>query len=269
LKLGISTYSFPWSIGVSGSPPPHPMTTGDLISYAARKKISHLQLADNFPLHQLSETELDHIEGLAVENNIQLEVGMRGLAFDHVLSYLRLAERFHSPFIRVVIDGPGFEPGRDAVISTILKLLPFLDRAGVVLAIENHDRFAADLLKQIIRRTSLNLVGICLDTVKYLGANEGFGQILPVLLPYTINLHIKDFTIQRVPDKMGFLVKGAPAGDGMLALPDLLGELELYGKCISATLEIWMEAERSIEETVAKEKQWVDRSLDYLKKYIA
>jgi sugar phosphate isomerase/epimerase len=245
------------------------MTAGELISYAVRKKISRLQFADNFPLHELSEKELDHLAGLAVENNIQLEVGMRGLEFDHTLSYLRLAEKFDSPFIRVVTDGPGFEPDRDAVIDTIVRLLPFLDKSGIVLAIENHDRFAADTLKQIIRRTSLNLVGICLDTVNSIGANEGLGQILPVLLPYTINLHIKDFAIQRVPDKMGFLVKGTPAGEGMLEIPGLLNEVRAYGKCLSATLEIWMDQEGTIEETVAKEKKWVERSLDYLKKYIA
>lgn len=269
MKLGISTYSFPWSIGISGSLPPHPMTAEELISYAARKKISRLQIADNLPLHALPAMELDHIAGLAAENDIQLEVGMCGLEFDHVLSYLRLAERFHSPFIRVVIDGPGFEPARDAVIDTILKLLPLLDKAGIVLAIENHDRFAAGTLEQIIQRTSPDLIGICLDTVNSIGANEGFGQILPILLPYTVNLHVKDFTIQRVADKMGFLVRGVPAGDGMLAIPDLLKEMKAYGKCLSATLEIWMEPERTIAETVAKEKQWVDSSLDYLKKYIA
>ncbi len=245
------------------------MTTGELISYAAGKKVKHLQFADNLPLHRLPEMELGLMEGLAAENGIQIEVGLRGLTFDHVLLYLRLAERFHSPFIRAVIDGPGFEPDADTVVDTILKLLPFLDKAGIVLAIENHDRFAAATVEQIIRRTSPGLVGICLDTANSIGANEGFGQILPVLLPYTINLHIKDFTIQRVPDKMGFLVKGAPAGDGMLAIPDLLQEVKAHGKCISATLEIWMEPQKTIEETIFKEKQWVDRSLDYLKKYIA
>jgi len=245
------------------------MTAGELVGYAVRKKISHLQFGDNLPLHRLPETALGHLRDSAAENNIQIEVGMRGLTFDHALSYLRLAEKFHSPFIRVVIDGPGFEPSPDAVMDTILKLLPFLEKAGIVLAIENHDRFTAGMLKQIVLRTSPDLVGICLDTVNSIGANEGFGQILPVLLPYTINLHIKDFTIQRVADKMGFLVKGAPAGEGMLEIPGLLKEVEANRKCLSATLEIWMEPEKTIEETVAKEKRWVNRSLDYLKKHIA
>ena len=269
MKLGISTYSFPWAIGIPGFLPKYPMTAEALINYAARKKISHVQFADNFPLHRLTDKALGHLKGLADNNSIKLEAGTRRLTFDHILSHLAIARKLESPFIRVVIDDQEFAPDTDTIIETILKLLPYLKEAGVILAIENHDRLGAGILEKIVLRTSTEFVGICLDTVNSVGANEGLSQILPILLPYTVNLHIKDFVIQRVPDKMGFVVKGAQAGKGMLAIPELLEKVNASGKCRSATLEIWMEREKTMEATIAKEKQWVESSIDYLKKYIA
>lgn len=269
LKLGISTYSFPWAIGVAGFLPRHPMTAEALINYAVRKKISHVQFADNFPLHLLDDKELDHLKDLADNNHIQLETGTRRLTVDHILSYLAIARKLQSPFMRVVIDDQEFKPGADTIIDTILELLPYLKEAGVILAIENHDRLGAAILEEIVLRTSTELVGICLDTVNSVGANEGLGQILPILLPYTVNLHVKDFVVERVPDKMGFVVRGTPAGGGMLAIPELLESVKVFRKCRSATLEIWMDREKTIEETIAKEEQWVESSIDYLIKYIA
>ncbi|MEP6950378.1 MAG: TIM barrel protein, partial [Ginsengibacter sp.] len=134
--------------------------------------------------------------------------------------------------------------------------------------IENHDRFKAKDLEFIVQKTSTEYVGICLDTCNSLGAGEGIHEILPVLLPYTVNLHIKDFTIERVSHKMGFKVFGTPAGDGMLNIPWLLNEVSKYKKCKTATLELWMEEEKDIDTTIAKEKEWVEKSINYLKKYI-
>ena len=53
-----------------------------------------------------------------------------------------------------------------------------------------------------------------------MGAGEGFETVSEILLPYTINLHLKDFTIRRVSHKMGMIIEGTPAGKGMLNIPE-------------------------------------------------
>jgi len=98
-----------------------------------------------------------------------------------------------------------------------------------------------------------------------MGAGEGFETVSDILLPYTINLHIKDFTIRRVSHKMGIIIEGAPAGKGLLNIRDILSRASETGICKSAILELWTPPEKSIEETIIKEEKWAEESIQYLK----
>ena len=94
----------------------------------------------------------------------------------------------------------------------IREVLPAYREAGIRLAIENHDRFRAHELVAIIAATDADYVGICLDTANSLGADEGIWEVARTLAPHTLNLHVKDYRIERLDHQMGFTVRGAPAG---------------------------------------------------------
>jgi len=81
----------------------------------------------------------------------------------------------------------------------------------------------------------------------------------------TVNLHIKDFVIARVPHLMGFTVEGRPAGAGLLDVPRLLEQLALSRRCETAVLELWTPPETDLVRSVAKEAAWAAQSLAYLK----
>jgi L-ribulose-5-phosphate 3-epimerase UlaE len=101
-----------------------------------------------------------------------------------------------------------------------------------------------------------------------MGAGEGFETVSEILLPYTINLHVKDFVIYRVSHKMGFVIEGRPAGKGMLNIRKTIENLSSMKKCNSAILELWTPPEPGIEETVIKEDKWAAESISYLKTII-
>ena len=101
-----------------------------------------------------------------------------------------------------------------------------------------------------------------------MGAGEGFETVSEILAPYTINLHVKDFTIHRVSHKMGFVIDGRPAGKGMLDIPGLVSHISSYGRCYSAILELWTPPAESIEATIKKEESWAEESIQYLKSLI-
>ena len=106
---------------------------------------------------------------------------------------------------------------------------------------------------------------MCLDTANSLGAGEGLGEVLAVLGSYTINLHIKDFIVKRLNHKMGFRISGCVAGTGIVDIPSLIGEISKHGRCHTAILEFWSDPESTIEETIEKETQGVEKSIEYLK----
>jgi 3-oxoisoapionate decarboxylase len=134
-----------------------------------------------------------------------------------------------------------------------------------VLGIENHDRLRATELEFLMETLDSPHVGICLDCVNSLGAGEGLDHVAKHLSPYTVNLHIKDFTIQRAVHSMGFTVTGAPAGKGMTNIPALLETLGHFQRCQSAVLEQWVPFQGDLTRTIKLEERWAEESLSYLK----
>jgi 3-oxoisoapionate decarboxylase len=267
--LGISTYTFPWAIVNAANNGSYEIEALQLVNYAATNKIGFVQFGDNLPLHQLSQHYLEKIKSLADKKGIKLETGTRRLTVKNIERYIDMATYLGSPFLRMVIDDNNYHPATGDVIKIIKKILPLLKKNNILLAIENHDRFPATELKKIILKTDAEWVGVCLDTANSLGAGEGINEVLQQLAPYTVNLHIKDILIKRVPHKMGFTVEGVAAGDGVIDILAIIQELKQSGKCKTATLEVWSNPAATIEETLAKEKKMVQKSIQYLKKIIA
>lgn len=264
MVLGISSFTYGWSIGVNGGPPF--LNEQDLISLTVEFGLRCLQLGDNLPLHTLSSTRLLELKKSAQHNNIRLEVGARKLTEDHLKQYINIASALKAPLLRFVVDDGKYEPDIGTIISILKNALPDLKKNEIILGIENHDRLKAKELNYIMESISESQIGICLDSVNSIGAGEGIEWVADVLAPYTVNLHIKDFNIRRYPHNMGFTVTGAPAGKGMLDLPMVMEKLSKHNRCQSAILEQWVIPETLPAETIEKEKKWAAEGIQFLKK---
>jgi len=270
MRLGISSYTYVWSVGVPGFPQPtRPLTAPQLIDRAAELGVRVVQIADNLPLDRLSSAEIDSLRKLADEHDVSIEVGTCGIEPEHLRTYLKLAERLGSPIVRLVIDTASSHPSEYEIVTTLRGVLSDFDRAGVTLAIENHDRIPAATLAEIIVRCGSPHLGICLDTANSLACGEDFLTVLCTLHKNAVNLHVKDFQVKRLPHKKGFIVEGCPAGAGLLDIPSLLEEVHDWPRKVSAAiLELWPAPEATIEESIAKEEAWARQSIHYLRQWI-
>jgi sugar phosphate isomerase/epimerase len=268
MELGISSYTYTWAAGVQGSMPKKPLTHTDLIDKAALQGVKLVQIADNIPLETLKPGQIEDLKKYAAEKNVSIEMGGRGLTPGHTLKCLETAQKLNSSILRMVIDSLRFEPDTNTIISILKDLLPELKSRKIRLALENHDRLKARDFAKIIEATGSNMVGICLDSVNSMGAGEGFESVFDTLIPYTINLHIKDFKIFRGSHKMGFIIEGRPAGQGMLDIPQLIERVEDTGLCHSAILELWTPPAETINKTIIKEDEWAVTSINYLKSVV-
>ena len=267
MVLGISSFTYGWAVGVPGNMPAKPWTELTLLEQTIHFGLHTLQLGDNLPLHTLSKKRLDTLKMQAEHHHIRVEIGARKLTRENLRAYLKLAEYLNAPLLRFVIDDTRYTPPIEEVKKMVKEFVPELERTKMKLGIENHDRFKAKELAALIEEIGSSSVGICLDCVNSMGAGEGLEFVAGILAPYTINLHIKDFTIQRLPHKMGFTVTGTEAGKGMTNLPWLLDVLSPYNRCASAVLEQWTPPEDSIEETLVKENNWAHAGVEYLKTF--
>jgi 3-oxoisoapionate decarboxylase len=266
MRLGISSFAYAWAIGVPG----YGGAGMDVLAFLRRccaHGVKLVQIADNLPVHQLGNQGFDDLISLERELGISVQLGMRGCAPDFLLRYLGFCERLRAPLLRVVIDSKQDKPDPHEAARRFRLVARDFERSGVVIAIENHDRFKARELRQVIEESESGAIGSCIDSVNSFGAAEGTETVLSALGPSALCLHIKDFAIDRLPHNMGFTIRGVPAGKGLLDLPAVIADLASCGREPDAFLELWPPLEGTIEETVAKEELWVGESLDYLSSF--
>jgi hypothetical protein len=67
---------------------------------------------------------------------------------------------------------------------------------------------------------------------------------------------------------MGFVVTGAPAGEGHLDVPWLLRELCATGRPFNAIIETWPPFGPTLDATIALEHAWVESSVRNLRAWI-
>jgi sugar phosphate isomerase/epimerase len=244
------------------------MTAERLLDKAAEREVRVVQFADNLPLDRLSGPERSALRRCAEALQLDIELGTRGIVPEHLIDYLRLAQEFGSPLVRIVTDTDEYHPSPDDVVVALRGVMPAFERAGVTLAIENHDRFRGAILAEILNRVDSPRVGICLDTANSIGCLENLESLLSAVGDRVVNVHLKDYQIARLPHLKGFMVEGRPAGRGQLDIPWLLAELRTRARDPNAIVELWPPPEPSIAESVAKEENWATESIHYLRQWI-
>jgi sugar phosphate isomerase/epimerase len=268
MKLGITSWSVPWSVGVQGYPkPPRPLGAMGLLEKAFEANVSVVQIADNLPLHELEDAELDRLREAACAQALTLEVGTRGVDPTHLQRYVAIAKRVGASVIRTVFSGSLCSPQQLAAAEGSLReILPVLEGQRVTLALENNEAFSASQFAGIIERIASPFVGICLDTANSLGRPETLQTVVENLAEYAVMLHAKDYDIRRIDTRMGFSVVGTPAGAGRVDFDWVFAELERRGRTeISVIVEHWPPFAGTIEETIRIEKEWLSQSVQFLR----
>ena len=261
MKLGIGTYTYGWAFAAH----PSSLTLAGLLDRACALGAAVVQIADNAQPDQLSTAALADLRRRAADSGLELELGGRGLTQANLDRFIELASLLGGRLLRFVIDAGDYRPEPPEIASRLRAALPRLRDRGVTLALENHDRFRAAEFVQIVQTVADPCVGICLDTVNSFGALEGPEVVVATMAPFTVNLHLKDFTIRRVPHQMGFVVEGTPAGEGRLDIPGTLAALAPHNRCRTAILELWTPPAATVSETLRQEEQWAERSMANLR----
>jgi len=168
--------------------------------------------------------------------------------------------------LRVRFEAHRVELDRQAQVAKarwIREVLPEFEAQGVTLGLENYEKHSCRDLAALVRRLESSHVGICLDTVNSLGALETPEVVVETLAPLTVNLHIKDFAIDRVPQMMGFVVSGVPRERASWLIPWLLGQMPVGTPC----RPFWSSGHRceSQSSTIAMEQEWAERGVQYLR----
>jgi sugar phosphate isomerase/epimerase len=264
-RIGIGSWTYPWAAGTVGNcRPENPMSASGLVRQAAELGVKVVQIVDNLPLDELTITELKDLRKLSQDYEIELQVGTRGVDSSHLLKYLEIALQLGARLIRTMERSQGLPADISAIEKNISLVLPEFIQAGVSIALENYEAYSTGDLARLINTVKNPNLGVCLDVVNSLGALESTDQILDNLAAVTINLHLKDFTIQRLDHLMGFAFLGRPVGQGRLPLEQIFKRLAQFHRRPDVIIELWTPFSKTLEETLTLERAWATESLHHL-----
>ena len=265
MKLGLGSYLFRWSIGHKGIVPDNPMTAFELLDIASRHGLFVVQYADNLPLHQLSEADLDILAQQASDFGIALEVGTQPFDVARVARYIEIGLRLDARILRVALDGPDAVKPIAELAAEFALLLPLAKDAGIRIAIENHFNFPSRRLVDLLAAIDDDQVAICLDVANSICAGEWPTETVGILASHAINLHLKDYVI--VPDShgVGFAIHGCPLGQGRSDCQAILNAAS-YPADMSVILEQWLPRSEDMDAVCRREHEWLEQSVSFARR---
>ncbi|WP_068118794.1 sugar phosphate isomerase/epimerase family protein [Tropicimonas marinistellae] len=268
MRLGLGSYAYRWSIGIKDQIPARSMTPFDVLEAAEALGLDLVQYADNMPLDSLSETELERLAAMAREKGITLEVGTQCFNATQVAQYLGICRVIESKILRVALDAADSEVPVPELAAQLRPLVDNAKSAGIRIAIENHFNYPSPRMVELLETVKDDALGVCLDVANSICAKEWPEETIRMLAPFTINLHLKDYVIEPDPYGVGFRVRGVPLGDGRADIPWILDQLAHCPKDMSVILEHWLPLGGSLEETIAQEQPWLERTVAAARKFI-
>jgi len=144
-----------------------------------------------------------------------------------------------------------------------VKCLPEFEANGVVLGLENyeehsvsHSRSGPQPRQQMRWHLSRH--------VNSLAHWRHRSVLLETLAPLTVNLHVKDFVIERAPYKMGFVRARYPSRFGQ-ARHSVVAEADAYRRHFDNFGNNGHLRRKSVEATITMERDWAERGVQYLR----
>jgi len=268
IKLGISSYTFPWAIGFPGARPDSPLEPLQLLEKARELGVGLVQFGPNLPLDRLPEKELRELVKHADSWKIDLEIGTQGIDCEHLRDQIRFANRIGAILLKTTLERADGQMVMQAEISNQLRaVINTLEEEELSLAIDNSRIPAHELNAELGSLRSPRL-GVALDTANPLTLPQSWQISIRVLGHRTLSLHIKDFVVLPEAHGMGFSVHGCPAGQGQLNLPWIVDSFASLRIKPSAILESWTPEQKNLQETIALENAWAKQGVDYARRFI-
>jgi sugar phosphate isomerase/epimerase len=271
MKLGLSSYAYRWSIAVKGFTPTRPMKVQELLLRAAHHGLEGVQICDHTGFQNLGDDELEEIRRTAEDHHLFIETGAGSVEPEYLSRLVEVSRKLGAHLMRVIpgIDRQGGAAGMAAKIGeqldrnagVIRRILPQAKDAGVRLALENHAQINSGELRRLVEAIDDDRVGVCLDTMNSIVLMEHPIYTTEMLAPWTVCVHLKDFTIQ--PSPRGHWITGTPLGDGVVDFQRILQMMRESGRDPSVDIELFVDRKESEEENLTWEEHCVEKSVRY------
>jgi len=272
MKLGLDSYSYHLAFGAH--PDFTPQKRMSLFQFIDRVKELKLKGFQIDPMHLASRDDgyLNEVLAYTKERDLFLEYGAMGVESSYLLKELEIAKKLESEILRTFI---GFDRYHqkvniqheiDQAIVNLNRVKHHAEELGIKIAIENHGDVSSDELIYIVEKIASPNIGICLDLGNSLITFENPITAAEKMAAYAFTTHVKDYAIQMT--NYGFKVHGVALGDGNIDIQKALKIIIEKTRLNRIILEIPVEADASESESLAKENDFVERSIFFVRKIL-
>jgi 3-oxoisoapionate decarboxylase len=268
MKVGISSYTFPWAVGLPGATPACPLRPMQLLEKARELGVGLVQFGANMALDRLPDDQLHDVVEHADAWNIDLEMATGGISPEPLREQIRFAKRYGLILVKTTPENPtGCTPTRTEISYCLQSVVGELAGGEISLAIDNS-RIPAAELNEVLESIRNPWLGAALDTANPMALLQGWQISARVLAHRTLSLQIKDFVVQPGAHGMGFTIKGCPLGKGQLNIPWLVESFAALRIEPSAILESWIPEQQTLAETITLEDEWARQGVQYLRRFV-
>ena len=262
MTIGLGTYAYFWRLSDRVS---NPLSLPEAIAHAAACGVELFQICDYAPLETMTDTELAAVRAAAVDHQVTLELGTKGIQTPHLRRFLHIADILDARLLRTMFNTAEHRPDVPEATALLRAILPELVDHGVTLALETYEQVPTRDLVQVVREIGHPRIGICSDPANTVAALELPAAVVDAVAPYVVNMHIKDFAFSRRDGWVGFTFSGTPLGEGLLDYDHMVQAIRPQTRDINQIVEHWLPWQGSEEETLRLEDQWTRQSLEFLR----
>ena len=261
MRIGLAVYGTTFSMGL------HPASGRPTIS--ARQLMdqalaAHLQGVE-IPVSLLEGEDISAVARSARERGLFITLATGGYTAEPLSESISLAAQLGAETVRTVVGGAKiggdrrplagrWQPFLQEVLTQLQEATATAEKAGVNLAVENHQDLASEELIWLCESIGSARFGINLDAGNPLATAEEPLDYFRRVAPYLKNVHLKDYAIYLSEE--GYRLVRCPLGQGVIDFPALFKILA--SSCPDITMSVELGALEARHIRVLADDYWPD-----------
>ena len=242
MRVGLSAYGTTYTMGLHPDAGRPPITARGMMDEAVALGLTGVEV----PASML-DGDAEAVGGYASDLGLFVTVDTGGYDPEALAGVIELAARVGAPTVRTVVGGAKiggdrrplagrWQPFLDDVLAKLRIATATAERAGINLAVENHQDLASEELLWLCESIDSPRFGINLDTGNPLGTAEEPVDYFRRVAPYVKNVHLKDYWTWLSEE--GYRLVRCPLGQGLTDFPALLDILDASVPGVSMAIEL-------------------------------
>ncbi len=261
MRIGLAVYGTMFSMGLHSASTRPRINVQQLMDQALAAQVQGVEI----PVSLLEGENIPSIARTAREQGLFITLATNGYTAESLTEALLLGAQLGAETVRTVVGGAKiggdrrplagrWQPFLQNVLTHLKEATATAEKAGVNLAVENHQDLASEELLWLCESIGSTRFGITLDAGNPLATAEEPLDYFQRVAPYVKNVHLKDYCIYLSEE--GYRLVRCPLGQGVIDFPALFTILAT--SCPNVTMSIELAALEARHIRVLADDYWPD-----------